>query len=176
MSQLQLVLTIIGGLFALTAFSWVCIQLAKKFPSKAYDERQKQAQGRAFEICYWVQAAYTILMVHWASEPYKTGFSLSWEEIIALGFILQFILFNICCLLQGAALPFSQKPWGTIFSYSLSCITFLFLYFARTRRYSDQPDMMQDLLWLYLFSGIGMLYLIILHLIQFFRSKRAERE
>ena len=58
----------------------------------------------------------------------------------------------------------------------MSCFTIFFLYFSHTRRYSDQPAMMQGLLWLYLFAGIGALYIIILHLIQFFRNKRAERE
>ena len=178
MSQLQLALTIIGGLFALTAFAWVCIQLAKKLPSEAYDERQKQARGKAFEICYFVQILYTAFMTYWyGNPPYgKPGLSLSLEEIIVLGFLIQIFLFHICCLLQGAALPFSQKPWGTIFNYSLSCFTLLFVYFARTRRYSDQPAMMQGLLWLYLFAGAGALYIIILHLIQFFRNKRAEQE
>ena len=177
MSQLQLLLAIIGSLFALTAFAWVCIQLAKKLPSEAYDERQKQAQGRAFEICYFVQVIFTCLVVYCYDEPHYTqsGISLSWRGIIVLGFLIQALLYHICCLLQDAALPFSKKPWGTILSYTCTCAVSLLQYFVYKDDYFYPPET-QEYLWLFLATGVGSFYLILLHLIQFFRNKRAERE
>jgi len=177
MSQLQLVLTIIGHICVLTLFGWVCVRLKKKHPSKDYDERQKQAQGTAYQICFWAQILYAALVMSLSVDfsDANLTYSLPLLDVLLVGLFIQCMLFHICCLLQGAALPLSEHPRQAIGSNLFICIFDLFFYISSLKLESDGfPGPLKS--WYYLLLAISSFYLALLHLIQFIRSKRAEQE
>lgn len=177
MSQLTLIFTIIGLICALTLFGWVCIRLKKKFPSKKWDERQNQAHGTAYQICFWAQIAYVIIVVY-LSESFGTPnltVPLPLLDVLLVGLFIQCILFHLCCLLQGAALPLSERSEQTACWYLIMGIVDLICYLPLSKY---DPDgyfgAMKN--WYYLLFTITCFYLALLHLIQFIRSRRGERE
>ena len=92
--------------------------LERKFPGKAYDERQVLARGKAFQHSLVVGSVYFVVMLEvmiWQVEKETV-----WIEpylVIFWGLLLQCLVLNIYCLLTGSALPWDDKGDLTILMY-----------------------------------------------------------
>ena len=115
MEFMKLLLLTLGVMLALILLSAAAIFMERKFPSENYDERQKQARGRAYCLSFWVGIIYYFIIMcimifgEIASvEPYL---------LLFFGFTLQVMVLHIYCVMTHAAVPLSEKPGVAIISY-----------------------------------------------------------
>ena len=95
------------------------VWLEKNFPGEKFDERQKTVRGRAYRLSFFVGILFMLvamsLMVYQVDnektvEPYL---------LVYFGLMLQAMVFHVYCLLNHAALPFSERPVVPIICYTL---------------------------------------------------------
>ena len=115
------VISIIGIMLAvLVGIVLLClgaVWLEKNFPSKKYDERQKAVQGRGYRLAFYVGVVYMLVMMPILVGQVDGEKNVDPYILVFVGFMLQWMVFNVYCLLNHAALPLSEKPMVMILGY-----------------------------------------------------------
>lgn len=113
-------------LLALAVMVLLCLGamlLERKFPDKKFDERQKQVRNSAYRLSFALATGYQLIL--FVLTDLEKELPLKISTMIFLGVLSQLLVCHIYCLLNHAALPLSDKAWGTIFSYLLVGIGYL---------------------------------------------------
>ena len=108
---------------AVLVLACLCVVwLEKNCPSKEYDERQKQVQGKAYRFAFLVGGCYYIVL--WLWRPiFGEEIPFEGSSLVLLGLFIEGVAFEIYCLLNNAALPLGNKGGRQmVFSCSAFCI------------------------------------------------------
>ena len=100
---------LIGAALLLLGLCALVIRLEKKFPSKRYDERQKEAQGRAYKWTSVVGFLYFTTML-FLDFLFPSGLPMDLSFVIFIGMALQALVYALYCSLQGAYFPLRKSP------------------------------------------------------------------
>lgn len=71
-----------------------------------YDERQKEAQGRAYRMAFWVGIVYLFAAMFLT----QIGLSVATWLLMFLGLMLMFMTYRFCCLLLKVGNPIFRNP------------------------------------------------------------------
>nr|MBQ8243891.1 hypothetical protein [Oscillospiraceae bacterium] len=152
------------------------IWLERKFPSDEYDERQKLAQGRASRLGFLTGILYfgavTVVLLQQV-EGEKT---IEPWLLVCIGFFLMIMVDHTYCFLTHAALPLSQKPMTSIVCYGVAGAIQVWYTVDAVEWVPLSLTGHGTGGWIHLLTGISFLYLSLMHLIQYLRSKRAGDE
>ncbi len=168
-------MTLLQGFFALAAVflmllavCWGIIVLERKFPGKNYDERQQIARGRAYRASFWFGFLYYLAVSVYAVNQ---GGEMNYLLLFG-GMTMQAVVFHIYCMLTGAALPLSEKPWVPVICYSIMSMMYLIPVF--TGAYTDTLTMSKEgtRTGVNLVLGVFFLALAVLHLMNRLRKER----
>lgn len=114
----QMILTTALVLLLIPAICLAVVLAEKKAPSKEYDERQEQARGRAYRLCFWFDLVYFGLVMCWQKNA-EVFFPDSAPVYIVIyaGLLLTVMLFLTYCAISAAM--FSNNPkqspvWVTV--------------------------------------------------------------
>ena len=115
-SVIGIMLLILAGIvLTCLAACW----MEKNFPSEKFDERQKGVRGRGYRLAFWVGVIYMLMILiiligqvdgEEKVEPYL---------LVFYGFFIQAMVFHVYCLINHAALPFSEKPIVPFLGYTI---------------------------------------------------------
>ena len=100
---------LIGAALLLLGLCALVIRLEKKFPSKRYDERQKEVQGRAYKWTSVVGFLYFTTML-FLDFLFPSGLPMDLSFVIFIGMALQALVYALYCSLQGAYFPLRKSP------------------------------------------------------------------
>jgi len=117
MGILQCFFITIGVLLAMILLCACTIYMERKYPSENYDERQKQARGRAYCLCFWVGIIYYFVVM--CVMIFGRGLSVEPYLLLFFGFMLQIMVLHIYSVMTHAAVPLSEKPGVAIISYTI---------------------------------------------------------
>ena len=172
-------MTVMKALLLMSAFvavlAGICagvIWVEKKFPSRHYDERQKQARGNAYRFSFWLGVIYhfvlTIVAIWnrpWDTEPVELYL------LLFFGLVFQAIAFHIYCIFTHAALPMSENPKVAIGSYAvLAAINLVQFVGYRSIELNFGGESSNK--WVNLVTGFLFLLLTLIHLFQFIRNRK----
>ncbi len=148
------------------------IWLETNFPSAEYDERQKQAQGRASRMGFLTGMIYfgvvSLVLLQQVDGPKHIE---PWL-LVFFGFMLMIVVDHTYCFLAHAVLPLSQKPLTSIVGYALLGAVQVW-YAADAVEWFPLSFVGHGTGgWVHLLTGISFLYLALMHLIQYLRDKR----
>lgn len=164
-------LACLGAIAALMALCMAVIRLEKRNDSGEFDERQRQIQGNAYRLSFYVGFVYFLglrfCLFHFGEmEAVAT--------LLFAGIVIQLMVYHIYCLLNHAALPLSDKgkPWRMIWVHGwLSAINFtnfgmkVFLVGRYANKDASDP-------WGELILAVAFAALALMHLIQYFRDRK----
>lgn len=166
-------------LLALAVIVLLClcvIWVEKHYPSDEYDERQKQAQGRASRLGFITAMFYfgvvTVVLLQQVDGP-KT---IEPWLLVFIGFLLMIMVDHTYCFLSQAALPLSQKPMTSIVCYGIAGAIQVWYTVDAMEWFPLALTGHGTGGWLHLLTGISFLYLSLMHLIQYLRGKRTGDE
>ena len=152
------------------------IWLETNFPSAEYDERQKQAQGRASRMGFLTGVIYfgvvSVILLQQVDGPKRIE---PWL-LVFFGFMLMIVADHTYCFLAHASLPLSQKPLPPIVGYALLGVVQVWYTVDAVERLPLSFVGHGTGGWLHLLTGISFLYLAMMHLIQYLRDKRDRNE
>ena len=100
--------TVLAVLVALLVLYGVC-RLLLRWDGKRegrYDERQKEAQGRAYRIAFWVGIVYLFA----AMFLIQIGLSVATWLLLFLGLMLMLMTYRFCCMLLKVGNPIFRNP------------------------------------------------------------------
>lgn len=162
-----ILLVLLGIVLLCLAAVWI----EKKFPGKQYDERQILARSKAHRLAYWVGFVYSMAVVMILIYQVDGKKTVEPYLLVLGGVFLQEIVIHTYCLITHAALPLSQNPAPTIAGFIIIGITHVITFWVHYKRYGTMLTVGQSTItYIYLITGIGFLYLALLHLIQTLRK------
>lgn len=164
---------IILGVFALMALvCWGVIWLERQYPGGEYDERQKQAQGRASRLGMITGMVYFMVVTSvliWQVEKPRT---VEPFLLVFIGILLMLMVDHTYCFLSHASLPLSQKPMVAIICYGICGLIQLLYIWEALDRFPLSLTGRGSAGWIHLLTGVSFLYLSVIHLIQYLRDRR----
>lgn len=100
--------------------------LEKNFPTEKYDERQQLVRGRGYRLSFFVGILF--MLVAMAFMVYQVDGEKTVEPFLLVYFclIIQAMVFHVYCLINHAALPFSEKPVVPLICYTFIGVMDLF--------------------------------------------------
>ncbi|MBQ2700828.1 MAG: hypothetical protein IJF65_06680 [Clostridia bacterium] len=104
---------LIGAALALICLSALVIWLERRIPSKRYDERQKEAQGKGYKWAFWVGMVYFATLTL-ANALLPDGVPMDMNFAICIGLLLQAFIFAVYCNYKGAYFPLRCSPKANI--------------------------------------------------------------
>ena len=138
------------------------IWFERKFPGKAYDERQNLYRGNAYSAAFWVGAAYFFAYICWLlPDSFEPPVELDPFLVVYIGLIIQAMVFHTYCLLTKSALPLSGKPIFSMISYGMLGTQSLLNYYFRL----NNPYVGDSMQVVSLVNGFSFYALILMHLI-----------
>lgn len=148
------------------------IWLEKRYPSDEYDERQKQAMGKASRLGFISGMIYflvvTVILIQQVDKPKTVE---PWL-LIFVGILLMITVDNTYCFLTHAALPLSQKPMTSIVCYAVCGFVQLLYIWNALDRLPFSLVGRGTSGWLHLLMGFFCFYLSLMHLIQYLRDRK----
>ena len=176
MSLLKVTGAILAVLAGIVLLCLGVIWLERKFPSKEYDERQKQAQGRASRLGMITGLIYfmvvTAVLIRQVEEPKTVEPYL----LVFIGVLLMVMVDHTYCFLTHSTLPLSQKPMTSIVCYAVCGMIQLLYIWEALDRFPLALVGRGSAGWIHLLTGISFLYLSLIHLIQYLRDRREGHE
>ena len=172
MSVLQIAFILLGILLGIVLLCLGVIYLDKTMPAKNYDERQLSARARAHRLSFWVGFVYYLGVVILLMRQVDGEKKVEPFLLVFAGLILQALVLHTYSILSDAALPLSERPL-----YPITCFTFAGC-LQLTQFFVDLDGSIPGLVgreaadWVFLMTGIGFLYLAVLHLIQWLRGRK----
>jgi len=172
MTILKMLFILLGILLGIVLLCLGVIYLERKVPVKQYDERQLHARARAHRLSFWVGFAYYLAVVILLMRQVEGAKTVEPFLLVFAGLILQALVLHTYSILSDAALPLSEKPW-----YPIACFAFvgcLQLTEAVRDFRCGIPGLtgLEAADWVFLLCGISFLYLSLLHLLQWLRSRK----
>ncbi len=162
-----ILLLLLGNVLLCFAAVW----FEKKFPGRQYDERQILARSKAHRLAYWVGFVYYMVVVMILIYQVEGTKTVEPYLLVLGGVFLQELVIHTYCLITHAALPLSQNPAPTIAGFIFMGITHILTFWVHYKRYGTILTVGQStIVYVYLITGIGFLYLALLHLIQALRK------
>ena len=168
---MSVILICVGVLAALVLICGVSLWWNRSGENKAYDERQLVEQGRARAVADTVEMIYYFcLMVYLIYTEYGEVETLPVFELIFIGLLIQIMTYHIYCVMTHAALPFGQKPVGTILLSVFWGLMQFGNYFIGHR----DKDLLSGngIGLLNLIAGTAFFFLALIHLIALLRKER----
>ena len=168
---MKLLLWFGGILFVLGAVFLLCagvIRVEKNHHSENYDERQKQAMGKAYRISFYASFCYYIGLMFVIDY---LGSIKTVSMLLFIGIVIQLMVFNIYCLLAHAALPLSDrgKPWRSVWCYGVMCAVNLAYFVADINESGAEVsgNALRNLILAAAFAALALM-----HLIQYLRDRK----
>ena len=172
MSVLQTIFLVLGILLGIVLLCLGVIYLEKKLPVKQYDERQLSARARAHRLSFWVGYAYFLTVVLILIRQVDGEKTVEPFLLVFAGLILQALVLHTYSILSDAALPLSEKPLYPIICFTFMGCLHLTQFNNLLRRGVPGLSGRGASDWVFLMTGISFLYLSLLHLIQWLRSRK----
>ena len=171
MTAMSVILICIAVLAALVLICAMCRWWDRSGENKAYDERQLVEQGRARAVADTVGMTYFFfLMALLSYEDSWLTQKIPVYLLILIGLLVQVMTYLIYCVMTHAALPFGQKPVGTILLSVFWGLMQFGNYFASHR---DEGLLSGNGIGLLnLIAGTAFFFLALIHLIAMLRKER----
>lgn len=171
MTILNTLLISFGVIVALVLLCMLVVWLEKHGPEGDYDERQRLARGNAYRISFFFGVAYTFFLVFYLDSSAGASLAVSPSTLLWFGLIMEWMVFNIYCLLTRAALPFSGSPILTSAGYGL-CALFNLVFCLS---YSNRPEYLRNgdtFIIPHFFMGVCFASLAVMYLISAFWKEK----
>ena len=169
-------LWVIGGIFAaillILAFCAGVIFLEKRFPSDAYDERQKIAQGKANRLAMIVGLFYFMIVMVILIRQVDGPKTVEPYLLIFIGILLMVTVDHAYCFLSHAYLPLSENPMTSVICYALGGLAQLLYIWEALDRFPLSLVGHGTASWIHLLMGMDFLFLAAMHLIQLLRDRK----
>lgn len=172
MSILKIALSLLAVLAGIVLLCLGVIYLEKKMPVKNFDERQKQAHGRAYRISYWVGLVYYLIAMLVCVNQLGKEKTIEPYLLFLFGIMLQLTVDATYRMMTNCDLPLYQKRGWSMIGFLICGILDIAYFFVSQNLaplsfvgYGTMP-------WIFLISGVYFLYLSGLHCIQYFRDRR----
>lgn len=158
-------------LLAIVLLCLAAVWIEKMFPGKQYDERQVLSRSKAHRLAYWVGFLYYMAVVMILLYQVDGERTVEPYLLVLGGIFLQEIVIHTYCLITHAALPLSQNAAPSIVGFFIMGVMNLLAFWGQYQRYGVmRPVGHSTITYIYLVSGIGFMYLAVLHLIQALRK------
>ena len=118
MSAISAIGVMLGVLTGIVALCFGAGWLEKNFPSEKYDERQKTVRGRGYRLSFWVGTLYMLAAMAVMIRQVEGEKTVEPYLLVFFGVIIQAMVFHVYCLINQAALPFSEKPVVPLIGYT----------------------------------------------------------
>ena len=172
MSVLKIMLIMLAILLGIVLLCMGVIYLEKKAPIKHFDERQKQSQGRAFRLSYWVSLVYYLIAMVICVNQVENEKTVEPYLLFFFGIMLQLTVDATYRVMTGCDLPLYQKRGGSMFGFLVVGILDI-AYFFMSQDFAPLSLVGYGTMpWLFLASGVYFVYLSGLHFIRFFRDRK----
>jgi len=109
MSILKIALSLLAVLAGIVLLCLGVIYLEKKMPVKNFDERQKQAHGRAYRISYWVGLVYYLIAMLVCVNQVGKEKTIEPYLLFLFGIMLQLTVDATYRMMTNCDLPLYQK-------------------------------------------------------------------
>ena len=176
MSLLKVTGAILAVLAGIVVLCLGVIWLEKRFPGGNMDERQRQAQGRASGFAMVLGMLYFLAVMIVLLRQVDGPKTVEPWLLVFIGILLMATADHTYCLLSYASLPLSQKPIFAIVAYGLTGLLQLVVVSNTAERMPLSWVGYGTSGWVQLLTGISLLYLSLMHLIQYLRDRRDSRE
>lgn len=93
-------------------------RLEKTAKSSEYDERQQLVRGRGYRLSFFVGILFMLVAMSFMVYQVDGEKTVEPYLLVYFGLMLQATVFHVYCLLNHAALPFSEKPVTPIVCYA----------------------------------------------------------
>ena len=116
------IISVIGIMLAVLAgIVLLCLgvtRMEKTAKSSEYDERQQLVRGRGYRLAFFVGILFMLVAMSFMVYQVDGEKTVEPYLLVYFGLILQATVFHVYCLLNHAALPFSEKPGFSIVCYA----------------------------------------------------------
>ena len=94
------------------------VWMEKNFTTERYDERQQLARMRGYRLSFFVGILFMLVAMSFMVYQVDSEKTVEPYLLVYFGLMLQATVFHFYCLLNHAALPFSEKPVVPIVCYA----------------------------------------------------------
>ncbi len=170
------VICILLVIAALVGICLLSIKVRKDWPSKDFDERQKQSINEGYQVAYWVGFLYfSAVMI--ACIGLEAGEELPVAPYLLLyaGIMLQIAVLHIHNLLTHSAMPLSSNPKTEIVGFPISGCIMLWGVWNQGKRYEGFPLRGEGTIkWFFLIGAVTFFLRSVGHLLTLFWKEKEE--
>ena len=117
------IISVIGIMLAVLAgIVLLCLgvtRMEKTAKNSEYDERQQLVRGRGYRLAFFVGILFMLVAMSFMVYQVDGEKTVEPYLLVYFGLMLQAMVFHVYCLLNHAALPFSERPVVPIICYTL---------------------------------------------------------